>query len=36
MPFPKAALTFFIVIAMIPAMREKTDLAALNPAYPRS
>jgi len=36
MPFPKAALTFFIVIAMIPAMREKPDLAALNPAYPRS
>ena len=35
MPFPKAALTFFIVIAMIPAMRERRDVAVLNTAYPQ-
>jgi O-antigen ligase len=38
MPFPKAALTFFICIAMIPALRGKPGVTELRPelrpAYP--
>lgn len=35
MPFPKAALAFFIVIAMIPALRAKTGMSDLRPAFPQ-
>ena len=35
MPFPKAALTFFIVIAMIPALRAGSGVAELRESYPQ-
>ena len=35
MPFPKAALPFFIAIAMIPALRVGRGEAELNTAYPQ-
>jgi O-antigen ligase len=35
MPFPKAALSFFIVIAMIPALRGRPGVAELRAAFPR-
>jgi hypothetical protein len=36
MPFPKAALTFFIVIAMIPALRSRPGTAEFREAYPQA
>lgn len=35
MPFPKAVLTFFIVIAMIPALRSGPGTAEYREAYPQ-